>query len=152
MKKVILSTGASSGIGYQTAEDLAGQGHIVYGAARRLDAMEPLKAKDVKPIYLDVTDGDSIKKAVDTIIKNEGRIDVLVNNAGYGSYDALEDVSMEEARAQFEVNVFSLAELIQLVLPHMRKQKSGRIINVSSMGGLLWCLVPCNKIRRRSFV
>ena len=99
--------------------------------------MEPLKAKGVKPIYLDVTDGDSIKKAVDTIIKNEGRIDVLVNNAGYGSYDALEDVSMEEARAQFEVNVFSLAELIQLVLPHMRKQKSGRIINVSSMGGRL---------------
>lgn len=137
MKKVILLTGASSGIGYQTAEDLAGQGHIVYGAARRLDAMEPLKAKGVKPIYLDVTDGDSIKKAVDTIIKNEGRIDVLVNNAGYGSYGALEDVSMEEARAQFEVNVFSLAELIQLVLPHMRKQKSGRIINVSSMGGRL---------------
>lgn len=84
MKKVILLTGASSGIGYQTAEDLAGQGHIVYGAARRLDAMEPLKAKGVKLIYLDVTDGDSIKKAVDTIIKNEGRIDVLVNNAGYG--------------------------------------------------------------------
>lgn len=116
---------------------MAGQGHIVYGAARRLDAMEPLKAKGVKPIYLDVTGGDSIKKAVDTIIKNEGRIDVLVNNAGYGSYGALEDVSMEEARAQFEVNVFSLAELIQLVLPHMRKQKSGRIINVSSMGGRL---------------
>ena len=152
MKKVILLTGASSSIGYQTAEDLAGQGHIVYGAARRLDAMEPLKAKGVKPIYLDVTDGDLIKKAVDTIIKNEGRIDVLVNNSGYGLYGALEDVSMEEARAQFEVNVFSLAELIQLVLPHMRKQKSGRIINVSSMGGLLWCLVPCNKIRRRGFV
>lgn len=99
--------------------------------------MEPLKAKGVKPIYLDVTDGDSIKKAVDTIIKNEGRIDVLVNNSGYGLYGALEDVSIEEARAQFEVNVFSLAELIQLVLPHMRKQKSGRIINVSSMGGRL---------------
>lgn len=136
-KKVILLTGASSGIGYQAAEELAAQGHIVYGAARRVSAMEPLKAKGVKPVALDITDEQSIKDAIATIIKNEGRIDVLVNNAGYGSYGAIEDVTMEEARMQFEVNVFGLAQLTQLVLPHMRKQKSGRIINVSSMGGRL---------------
>ena len=91
-QKVILLTGASSGIGYQTAEELAAQGYIVYGATRRVDAMEPLKAKGVKPIRLDVTDEESMEEAVATILKNEGRIDVLVNNAGYGSYGALEDV------------------------------------------------------------
>jgi len=137
MKKVILLTGASSGIGYQTAESLAKEGHIVYGAARRTEKMETLKQFGVKPIYLDVTDEESIKSAIDTIIGNEGRIDVLINNAGYGSYGAIEDVELSEAKMQFEVNLFGLARLVQLVLPHMRKQKSGRIINVSSMGGRL---------------
>jgi len=135
MKKVILLIGASSGIGYQTAENLAKEGHIVYGAARRTEKMETLKQFGVKPIYLDVTDEESIKSAIDTIIGNEGRIDVLINNAGYGSYGAIEDVEISEAKMQFEVNLFGLARLVQLVLPHMRKQKSGRIINVSSMGG-----------------
>ena len=137
MKKVILLTGASSGIGYQTAESLAKEEHVVYGAARRTEKMETLKQFGVKPIYLDVTDEESIKSAIDTIIGNEGRIDVLINNAGYGSYGAVEDVEISEAKMQFEVNLFGLARLVQLVLPHMRKQKSGRIINVSSMGGRL---------------
>ena len=137
MKKVILLTGASSGIGYQTAESLAKEGHIVYGAARRTEKMETLKQFGVKPIYLDVTDEESIKSSIDTIIENEGRIDVLINNAGYGSFGAVEDVEINEARRQFEVNSFGLARLVQLVLPHMRKQKEGRIINVSSMGGRL---------------
>ena len=135
MKKVILLTGASSGIGYQTAESLAKEGHVVYGAARRIEKMETLKQFGVKPMYLDVTYEESIKSAIDTIIGNEGRIDVLINNAGYGSYGAIEDVEISEAKMQFEVNLFGLARLVQLVLPHMRKQKSGRIINVSSMGG-----------------
>ena len=136
MKKIILLTGASSGIGYQTAESLAKEGHVVYGAARRIEKMETLKQFGVnKPIYLDVTDEESIKSAIDTIIRNEGRIDVLINNAGYGSFGAVEDVDISEAKMQFEVNLFGLARLVQLVLPHMRKQKSGRIINVSSMGG-----------------
>jgi len=135
MKKIILLTGASSGIGYQTAKSLAKEGHVVYGAARRIEKMETLKQFGVKPIYLDVTDEESIKSAIDTIIGNEGRIDVLINNAGYGSYGAVEDVEINEARRQFEVNLFGLARLVQLVLPHMRKQKAGRIINVSSMGG-----------------
>lgn len=137
MKKVILLTGASSGIGYQTVESLAKEGHIVYGAARRIEKMEDLKQFGVKSIYLDVTDENSIKNAVDTIIGNEGRIDVLINNAGYGSFGAVEDVDISEAKMQFEVNLFGLARLVQLVLPYMRKQKSGRIINVSSMGGRL---------------
>ena len=137
MKKVILLTGASSGIGYQTAESLAKEGHVVYGAARRTEKMETLKQFGVKSIYLDVTDEESIKSSIDTIIGNEGRIDVLINNAGYGSYGAIEDVEINEARRQFEVNLFGLARLVQLVLPHMRKQKEGRIINVSSMGGRL---------------
>ena len=137
MKKVILLTGASSGIGYQTAEILAKEGHVVYGAARRTEKMETLKQFGVKPIYLDVTDEESIKSAIDTIIVNEGCIDVLINNAGYGSYGAIEDVELSEANMQFEVNLFGLARLVQLVLPHMRKQKSGRIINISSMGGRL---------------
>ena len=137
MKKVILLTGASSGIGYQTAESLAKEGHIVYGAARRIEKMEDLKQFGVKSIYLDVTDENSIKNVVDTIIGNEGRIDVLINNAGYGSFGAVEDVDISEAKMQFEVNLFGLARLVQLVLPYMRKQKSGRIINISSMGGRL---------------
>ena len=137
MKKIILLTGASSGIGYQTAESLAKEEHVVYGAARRTEKMETLKQFGVKPIYLDVTDEENIKSAIDTIIRNEGRIDVLINNAGYGSFGAVEDVEINEARRQFEVNLFGLARLVQLVLPHMRKQKEGRIINVSSMGGRL---------------
>ena len=137
MKKIILLTGASSGIGYQTAESLAKEGHIVYGAARRTEKMETLKQFGVKPIYLDVTDEENIKSAIDTIIRNEGRINVLINNAGYGSFSAVEDVEINEARRQFEVNLFGIARLVQLVLPHMRKQKEGRIINVSSMGGRL---------------
>ncbi|WP_449032023.1 oxidoreductase [Prevotella histicola] len=134
-KKVIILTGASSGIGFQTAEMLAKQGHIVYGAARRVEKMEPLKAFGVKLLQLDVTSEESIEQAVDTVVKAEGRIDVLVNNAGYGSYGAVEDVSIDEARKQFDVNLFGVAMLTKKVLPHMRSQHSGTIINVSSMGG-----------------
>ena len=134
-KKVILLTGASSGIGYQTAEFLAKQGHIIYGAARRVEKMEPLKEYGVKPIQLDVTVQESIDKAVESIIEAEGRIDVLVNNAGYGSYGAIEDVTIEEARKQFDVNIFGVAMLTKKVLPYMRNQHSGTIINIASMGG-----------------
>ena len=137
MSQVILLTGASSGIGYDTAKNLATAGHTVYGAARRLEKLEELRPFGVIPLQLDITDEDSIKKAVETIITEQGRIDVLVNNAGYGSYGAIEDVTLDEARNQFEVNLFGLARLTQLVLPQMRAQRSGRIINVSSMGGRL---------------
>lgn len=136
-KKVILLTGASSGIGFQTAELLAKQGHTVYGAARRVEKMEPLKEFGVKPIRMDVTDEQSVSEAVEAIIKAEGRIDVLVNNAGYGSYGAVENVSMEEARKQFDVNIFGVAMLIKKVLPYMRAQHSGTIVNIASIGGRL---------------
>ena len=137
MPQVILLTGASSGIGYDTAKDLAAAGHTVYGAARRVEKLEELRPFGIIPLQLDITDEDSIKKAVETIITKQGRIDALVNNAGYGSYGAIEDVTLDEARNQFEVNLFGLARLTQLILPQMRAQRSGRIINVSSMGGRL---------------
>lgn len=134
---VILITGASSGIGFQTAQELAHQGHTVYGAARRLDKLQALVPAGVKPLALDVTDEASIQQAVTTLLAAEGRLDVLINNAGYGSYGAVEDVSLTEAKRQFDVNLFGMARLTQLVLPTMRAQHSGRIINTSSMGGRL---------------
>lgn len=133
--QVVLVTGASSGIGYQTAEMLLDQGYRVYGAARRVERMDPLKAKGLVPVRVDMTDEESIQQLATTVIKDAGRIDVLVNDAGYGSYGAIENVPLKEARRQFEVNIFGLARLVQLVLPTMRKQHSGKIVNLSSMGG-----------------
>lgn len=135
MKKVALVTGASSGIGKETAKLLVQNGYTVYGAARRVDKMQELKAAGVKLLAMDVTNDDSMQKGINEIMQTEKRIDVLINNAGYGSYGSLEDVPLSEAKYQFEVNIFGLARLIQLVLPYMRQQKAGRIINISSMGG-----------------
>jgi short-subunit dehydrogenase len=135
MKNVILVTGASAGMGKEFAIELLKDGHIVYGAARRVDKMDDIKKLGVKILEMDVTDEASMVKGVESIIKAEGRIDVLINNAGFGSYGAVEDVSIADARYQLEVNVFGAARLIQLVLPFMRKHKYGRIINISSIGG-----------------
>src|SRR5574344_1307619 len=134
-KKIIIITGASSGIGYQTAELLAKQGHKVYGAARRVEKIEPLRNLGVIPLKMDITQEDSIDEAVKIVINEEGRIDVLVNNAGYGSYGAIEDVNIDEVRKQFDVNLFGLASLTRKVLPYMRDQKNGLVVNISSMGG-----------------
>jgi short-subunit dehydrogenase len=133
--KIVLITGASSGIGKETAKLMVEKGFTVYGASRRLEKMQDLKELGVKLLQMDVTDEQSMLSGIDEILQNEGRIDILVNNAGYGSYGALEDVPMDEAKYQFEVNIFGLARLIQLVLSSMRQQKSGRIINISSIGG-----------------
>ncbi|BCN31074.1 oxidoreductase [Anaeromicropila herbilytica] len=135
MKKVALVTGASSGIGMETALQLQEHGFQVYGAARRMDRLSNLSEKGIQTITLDVTQEDSMVACVNTILEKEGRIDVLVNNAGYGSYGAVEDVPMEEARHQLEVNLFGLARMTQLVLPSMRANKFGKIVNISSMGG-----------------
>lgn len=134
-KRVALVTGGSSGIGEQTALQLVQAGFEVYAVARRVDRMEHLADAGVHTFAMDVTDDASMVAGVDRIIKECKRIDVLVNNAGYGSYGAVEDVPIDEARRQFEVNVFGLARLVQLVTPHMREQASGRIINISSIGG-----------------
>jgi NAD(P)-dependent dehydrogenase (short-subunit alcohol dehydrogenase family) len=137
-KRVALVTGASAGIGKSIVRRLLADGWIVFGGARRVEQMADIKAQGAKVLSLDVTDEASMKAAVDALLGAEGRIDALVNNAGYGSYGALEDVPLAEARRQFEVNVFGLVRLTQLVLPAMRATRSGTIVNVSSMGGRIW--------------
>ncbi len=136
--KVALVTGASSGIGEDTALQLQAAGYTVYAVARRVDRMQPLADKGIHAFGMDVTDEASMEAGVKRILDETGRIDVLVNNAGYGSYGSVEDVELDEARRQFEVNLFGLARLVQLVLPTMREQGSGRIINVSSIGGKIY--------------
>ena len=133
--KVVLITGASSGIGYMAAKLLAEKGNIVYGAARRVEKIEELRPFGVIPVRLDITDESSILSCVEKIISEQGRIDVLVNNAGYGYYGAIETVAIEEAKKQFDVNLFGTARLTQLVLPYMREQHNGRIVNVASIAG-----------------
>ncbi|MBE1162010.1 oxidoreductase [Dyella acidiphila] len=135
MTKTVLITGASSGIGEATARRLVADGYKVYAAARRLDRMSGLSAAGVQVLPLDLTDDASIIQAVETIAQRDGRLDALINNAGYGSYGALEDVPLEEGRRQFEVNVFGLARLIQLCLPLMRARRAGTIVNITSIGG-----------------
>jgi NAD(P)-dependent dehydrogenase (short-subunit alcohol dehydrogenase family) len=136
--KVALVTGGSSGSGEATALKLQELGYTTYAAARRVQRMEHLTASGVRPLAMDVTDEQSMQSGVKQILTEEGRIDVLVNNAGYGSYGALEDVPLSEARYQFEVNVFGAARLTQLVLPHMRERRSGTILNTTSMGGKIY--------------
>lgn len=132
---VAFVTGASAGIGFESAKKLASNGFTVYAGARRVDRMEPLKAHGINVLPLDVTDDESMRNAVGTVLEAHPRIDVLVNNAGYGSFGALEEVDLAEGRRQFDVNVFGLARMTQLVLPAMRAAGQGRIINISSIGG-----------------
>ncbi|MBR1570071.1 MAG: SDR family NAD(P)-dependent oxidoreductase [Bacteroidales bacterium] len=127
----ILITGASSGIGFDAARELARRGHRVYAAARRVSLMEPLKEFGVIPMQLDLTDEASLEACAAAV----GPVDVLINNAGYGFFGPIETVPMEDARRQVEVNLFGLARLCQLLLPAMRKRGSGRIINVGSVAG-----------------
>jgi NAD(P)-dependent dehydrogenase (short-subunit alcohol dehydrogenase family) len=139
--RVALVTGASSGIGERTALRLQEAGFVVYAVARRVERMRALEDAGVHVFAMDVTDDESMTSGVARVVEEQGRIDVLVNNAGYGSYGAVEDVPIDEARRQFEVNVFGLARLTQLVTPHMRAivkehlAQRPRIVNISSIGG-----------------
>ncbi|MEH0007547.1 MAG: oxidoreductase [Flavobacteriales bacterium] len=137
-KKVILVTGASSGMGRETALKLIGEGHTVYGAARRVEKMQDLVQAGGHAIELDITDEAEVVACVKQITEEQGALDVLVNNAGYAVYGAVENVTLADAKRQFDVNLFGLARLTQAVLPYMRRQKSGRIINISSMGGKIY--------------
>jgi NAD(P)-dependent dehydrogenase (short-subunit alcohol dehydrogenase family) len=135
MSKIVLVTGASSGIGRATALELLRAGHTVYGGARRVESLDTVAVAGGHAVAMDVTRDADLERAVRTVLDQQGRIDVLVNNAGFGLYGAAEDVHLDQARYQLEVNLFGPARLTQLVLPHMRRQQSGTIVNVSSMGG-----------------
>jgi NAD(P)-dependent dehydrogenase (short-subunit alcohol dehydrogenase family) len=135
-ERVILVTGCSSGIGRATALDAAGRGHRVFATARnRNDLAELERRENLETLALDVTDAGAVRAAVDAALARAGRLDALVNNAGYGQYGAVEEVTLDEWRAQFEVNLFGAIAAIQAVLPTMRRQRSGTIVNVSSVSG-----------------
>ena len=137
-KKVILVTGASSGMGKISAQDLIKAGHIVYCVARSVDKMKDLEQLGGHVLKMDVTNEADIEAVVKQIIAEQGRIDVLWNNAGYGLYGPVEELSMDKVQQQFEVNVYGVARLTQKVLPYMRAKREGLIINTSSMGGKIY--------------
>jgi NAD(P)-dependent dehydrogenase (short-subunit alcohol dehydrogenase family) len=132
---VVLVTGCSSGIGRSTATRLAGTGHTVYASARKSADIADLEASGCRLLTLDVTDDASMVAAVDAVEAEHGAVDALVNNAGYSQSGPVEEVPIDDARRQFETNVYGVARLCQLVLPAMRERRSGRIVNLSSMGG-----------------
>jgi NAD(P)-dependent dehydrogenase (short-subunit alcohol dehydrogenase family) len=140
-KKVVVVTGSSSGIGFETSLLLAKKGFVTYATMRNLaksNKIIELKQKEKLPLEvlkLDVTDDKSVKEAIGKVANEQGRIDVLVNNAGYGLLGPLEELSIEEFKEQFEANVFGVIRVIQSVLPIMRKQRNGTIVNISSIAG-----------------
>ena len=140
-KKVASVTGSTSGMGYETAIMLARAGIHTYASMRNLkksktiSEMASTENLPLQVVQLDVNDDSSVKDSIDKIVKEKERINVLVNNAGYGLFGSLEDISLEEIKAQFETNFFGVIRVTQLVLPLMRKQRSGTIVNVSSVGG-----------------
>src|SRR2546429_8531397 len=137
VSRAVVITGCSTGIGRATAEHLAARGWTVYATARRPEAIHELGSRGCRTLALDVCDEAAMRAAVGTIEQAEGAVGVLVNNAGYGQEGAFEEVPMAEVRRQFETNVFGLTRLTQLVLPGMRRQRWGKIVNLSSMGGRL---------------
>lgn len=137
-KKVALVTGASSGMGKAFAKALLAEGMLVYAAARRVEQMADLVSLGAVALKMDITREDEVQVAVERIDQEHGGVDVLINNAGFGLYGAMEETTLDDARYQFEVNLFGMARLTQLVLPSMRAKRSGKIINMSSMGGKIY--------------
>lgn len=140
-KKTALVTGASSGMGKDIAKRLIKDGFLVYAAARNVEKMRDLAVLGARLVYLDVASEESIDAAVAQILSEAGSVDVLVNNAGFGLYGPVEEITLHEARYQFEVNLFGAARLTQLLLPAMRARRSGTIVNVTSMGGKIYSLL-----------
>lgn len=140
-QKTALVTGASSGMGKEIARRLIEDGFVVYVAARHVEKMDDLARLGARTLRMDISKDEQIQLAVDTIIAESGGVDVLVNNAGFGLYGPIEDVGIDEARYQFEVNVFGPARLTQLLLPAMRKKGAGTIVNITSMGGKIYTLL-----------
>lgn len=138
---VVLITGASSGIGKDTARTLIEKGYRVYAVARRVAQMQDLQRLGGVTLSMDISKEEQVSAVVDHILEEEGRIDILINNAGYATQGPVEQVPIDEARRMFEVNVFGLGRLTQLVLPHMRKRRQGRIINISSGAGKVYFAV-----------
>jgi len=132
--RAVLVTGCSTGIGRATAEHLAARGWPVYATARRLESIADLEEKGCRPLALDVTDEASMRAAVERVEAEQGAVGVLVNNAGYSQSGTVEEVPLDDVRRQFETNVFGLVRMTQLVLPGMRGQRWGKIVNISSMG------------------
>ncbi len=137
MSRAVLITGCSSGIGWATAQYLATAGWKVYATARRTEDIDSLQERGCKVLPLDVTDEGSMREAVTQVERAEGAVGILINNAGYAQYGAIEEVPLDQVRKQFETNVFGLVRMCQLVLPGMRRQNFGKIVNLSSMGGKL---------------
>ena len=131
--KTALVTGASSGIGAAAAKLLADKGYQVFATARSMEKLEALRSDLIEPLYLDVTDQESIETAFEKVAQTSGRIDVLVNNAGYGGFGVIEGMTEKDARRQFDVNVFGAMEVTKAALPMMRKQGSGKIIQLASV-------------------
>ncbi|WP_131794613.1 SDR family NAD(P)-dependent oxidoreductase [Fluoribacter gormanii] len=136
--RIILITGCSSGIGFDAVFSLKQRGHRVIGSCRKIEDVQKLLDMGVEAVQLDVSDSSSIQNGfAEVLVKTEGRLDILINNAGYGQAGALEDISRDVLRAQFETNVFGLLELTSLAIPVMRKQGYGRIVNISSILGII---------------
>jgi NAD(P)-dependent dehydrogenase (short-subunit alcohol dehydrogenase family) len=134
-QRIVIITGASSGVGQATARTLADRGFRVFGTSRRPASADSVPS--VEMLELDVRKDDSVRACVEAVVDRAGRIDVLINNAGYELAGALEEITPDESRAQFETNLFGVARMVQTVLPHMRRQRGGRIVNVGSLTGLL---------------
>ena len=133
--QTVLITGASAGIGKETARKLLEEGYFVYASARRVERMQDLEELGAVALKMDVTKEEEVVAGVERINAERGGTDNLVNNAGFGLYGPMEDLPIDDARYQFEVNLFGLARLTQLVLPSMRARRAGRIVNISSIGG-----------------